>query len=160
MSRFLNFTAAACALALVGCAPEKGSDAAEAERLMQTSREWSKVAASGDMDKVLVYFADDAVMISAGRPPVRGRDALRSFLSETSKIPGFRISWEPLEAEVSGDIGYMLERTQMTMTGPDGAPVTQQLQAVTIWRKQPDGSWKNVVDASVPAEPERPQTAG
>ena len=57
-------------------------------------------------------------------------------------------------------MGYMLERTQMTMTGPDGAPVTQQLQAVTIWRKQPDGSWKNVVDASVPAEPERPQTAG
>ena len=125
---------------------------------MQTSRDWAKVAATGDMDKVLTYFADDAVMISAGRPPVRGREALRAFLAETSNIPGFRIRWEPLEAKVSGDMGYMLERTEMTMNGPDGRPVTQHLQAVTIWRKQGDGSWKNVVDASIPAAPAQAAT--
>ncbi len=38
------------------------------------------------------------------------------------------------------------------MTGPQGTPVTQTLQAVTVWRKMPDGSWKNVVDASMPME--------
>lgn len=146
-------------LLLAACEPGGGKDAAEADRLMQTSREWSKAAESGDMDKVLEYFAEDAVMISGEQPPVRGRAALRGFLAETSKIPGFRISWEPLEAHVSGDMGYMLERTTMSMAGPDGTPITQRLQAVTIWRRQPDGSWKNVVDMSTPAAPAAPAAA-
>lgn len=141
-----------CAAAtLLGCqqAPAGGADSGE--QLMQTSREWSKAAEAGDMEKVATYFADDAVMLSSGEQPVRGKQAIRSYLAEASKIPGFKIRWEPLEAKVSGDMGYMLERTQLTMTGPEGAPVTQTLQAVTVWRKMPDGSWKNVVDASMPA---------
>ena len=138
-------------LAVAGCAQGGTDDQAEEQRLMQTSREWSQAAASGNMDAVLGYFADDAVLIGDSHPPVRGRDALRSYLDESSKIPGFKISWEPIEAEVSGDMGYLIERTQVTMNGPDGQPVTQNLQAVTIWRKQPDGSWKNVVDMSTPA---------
>jgi uncharacterized protein (TIGR02246 family) len=139
--------------ALSGCTNGNKHDEAEAKRLMQTSREWSRAVSTGDMNAVLNYWADDAVLISAGQPPVRGKAALRSYLAETSKIPGFRISWEPVDSKVSGDMGYMIERTQITMNGPDSAPRSQMLQAVTIWRKQPDGTWKNVVDASTPAAP-------
>lgn len=147
---------AGCALAIAvsGCGGSSKDDHADAERLKQTSREWSKAASNGDMTAALAYWADDAVLISAGRPAVRGKAALRSYLAEMSKIPGFRISWEPLEAKVSGDIGYLIERTQITMNGPQGVPVSEVLQAVTIWRKQADGTWKNVVDASTPAAPD------
>lgn len=150
--------AALAVAALGGCSPG-GSDAAEAEKLMQTSREWSKAAGSNDNDKVLSYFADDAVIFSDSQPPVRGKEAIRKYLAETSNIPGFKIEWEPLEARVAGEMGYLVERTQVTMTGPQGLPATQQLQAVTIWRKQSDGSWKNVVDISTAAPPARPQAA-
>lgn len=144
---------AVAAAALSGCsqpAAERGGGD-DVERLMQTSRDWSKAAQTGDMAAVATYFADDAVMISAGEPPVRGKQAIRAYLAEATKIPGFKIRWEPLEGKVSGNMGYLLERTQMTMTGPEGSPVTQTLQAVTVWRRMPDGSWKNVIDASVPA---------
>ena len=123
---------------------------------MQTSREWSKVAEAGDMEKVASYFADDAVMMSAGAQPVRGKQAIRAYLAEAAKIPGFKIRWEPIEGKVSGDMGYLLERTHMTMIGPEGTPVTDTMQAITVWRKAPDGTWKNVVDASIPA-PEAPK---
>jgi len=144
---------AAAAAALQGCdqAQAPAGNGQDLQRLMQTSREWSKAAKAGDMNAVSGFFADDAVMISSGEQSVRGRQAIQTYLAETSKIPGFKISWEPIEGRVSGDMGYLLERTQMTMNGPDGAPVTQTLQAVTVWRKMPDGSWRNVVDASVPA---------
>lgn len=150
----------AAVLAMGGCMQEPDRSKEHLEELMQTSREWSQAAQAGDMDRVAGYFADDAVIISAGEKPVRGRQAIRAYLAEASKIPGFTIRWEPLEGNVSEDMGYLIERTRMTMNRPDGTPVTQTLQAVTVWRKMPDGSWKNVVDASVPAAEQNSRAGG
>ena len=123
---------------------------------METSREWAQATAAGDTNAMVSYFADDAVMISDGQPPIRGKEAIRSSLSEMAETPGLRITWEPTEAKVSGDMGYLIERTHVTVAGPQGAPVTQNFQGVTIWRKQSDGSWKNVVGISTPAGPGQP----
>lgn len=155
MTRSKLWPAALLAGCLCNCSPAPSAQADE-QKLMQTSREWSKVAASGSMDAVLGYFDDNAVLLSEGQPPVRGKPAIRANLEEASKIPGFRIEWEPQEAKVSGDMGYLIEKTMVTTTGPQGTPVTQQLQALTVWRKQADGSWKNVVDMSASAAPARP----
>jgi uncharacterized protein (TIGR02246 family) len=139
------------AAALAGCMRDPKPDDDDGAALMETSRAWSKVAQTRDLDAVAGYFADDAVIISAGQPPVRGKEAIRQSLEQAYNIPGFSNSWEPIEAKVSGDMGYLLERTRISMAGPDGAPITQTMQAVTIWRKSADGAWKNVVDISVPA---------
>ncbi len=65
-----------------------------------------------------------------------------------SKIPGFKISWEPLSVSVSksGDMAYMIEQNHITMNDSLGKPVTKISKGVTIWRKEADGSWKNVVE--------------
>jgi ketosteroid isomerase-like protein len=87
-----------------------------------------------------------------GEASLRGKQAIRAYLERSARVPGFRISWEPLEAKIaaSGDMGYLIERTQVTMNDPSGQPVTQHMKALTVWRKQPDGSWKNVVDMTNP----------
>jgi ketosteroid isomerase-like protein len=36
----------------------------------------------------------------------------------------------------------------MRMKAPDGSPIEEIFRGVTIWRRQADGSWKNVVDIS------------
>lgn len=146
------------AAALLGC-EQGGAGEESVASLMQTSRDWSKVAQTGDVDKIADYFADDAIIVPAGEQPVRGKQAIRAYLAEAKKIPGFQIRWEPIEGKVAGDMGYLLERTQMTMTGPEGTPVTDTMQAVTVWRKAPDGSWKNIVDASIPG-PKAPAQPG
>ena len=147
-------TVVAAAGLLCSCSPGT-SEQAETAKLMQTSREWSKVAASGDMNAALAFFADDALMLAESQPPVRGKAAIRDYLAASSKIPGFRIEWEPLEGMVSGDLGYLIERTKVTMTGPQGRPVVLNQQALTVWRKQADGTWKNVVDMTTSAAPRR-----
>jgi uncharacterized protein (TIGR02246 family) len=143
---------ALAALALAACGP-KAQD--EAGRLMETSRAWSRAAASGDIDKTLSYWADDAMVLVPGQAPLRGKAAIRAYLERSFAIPGFRIGWEPLEAKVSADggMGYLIERTKVTMNGPDGRPETEWLNGVTIWRRDADGAWKNVVDISNPAPP-------
>ena len=67
-----------------------------------------------------------------------------------SEIPGFSISWEPVSVSVSesGDMAYMIEKNTMTFSDSVGNPVTTTGRAVTIWKKDRNGDWKNVVEMS------------
>jgi ketosteroid isomerase-like protein len=133
---------------LTGCNEDTIDTKTEGERLMQISREWSKSAATDSMEKILSYWADDAVVMSPGQPPLKGKNSIREMIEGASKIPGFKISWEPLSVFVSksGDLAYMIEQNQITVNDSLGNPVTEFNKSVTIWRKEADGSWKNIVD--------------
>jgi ketosteroid isomerase-like protein len=41
----------------------------------------------------------------------------------------------------------------MTMTGPDGKPMSETGHYVVVWRKQADGTWKVAVDAPLSDPP-------
>jgi len=133
---------------LAGCNEHKVDTKAEGEKLMNLSREWSKVAATNDIEKTLSYWADDATVMSPGQPPIKGKEEIRAMVEGMSKIPGFKISWEPLNVSVSqsGDMAYLIERNQVTVSDSLGNPIIEYNKAVTVWRKEADGSWKNVID--------------
>ena len=133
---------------LAGCGTRTIDTKAEGERLMQISRDWSMTAATDSIEKTLSYWADDAVVMSPGQPPLKGKNAIREMVEGTSKIPGFKISWEPLSVVVSksGDLAYMIEQNHITLNDSLGKPITEFNKGVTIWRKEADGSWKNIVD--------------
>lgn len=137
-------------MALVACETSPPSIDAEAEaaELMRISREWSEVAGSGNLEATLAYWDDDAVMMPPGMPPLKGKQAIREFIEASAGIPGSAIRWEPLEAHVSpsGDFAYLLERNQISFQDSTGVQVSEWNKVVTVWRKQADGSWKNVVD--------------
>ena len=122
----------------------------EAERaaLMQTSRDWARAAASGDLEKILSFWSEEAIVMPPGQPTVVGKAAIRQFLQQTSAIPGFSITWEPEHASVAnqGDVGYLVERNRITFTEATGVPRAQFGKAVTVWRKNAAGAWKCVID--------------
>ena len=135
-------------ITLSACTADKIDTKTEGEKLMQLSRDWSKSAATDSIEKTLSYWAEDAIVMSPGEPALKGKQAIRGMIEGTSKIPGFKISWEPLSVVVSksGDMAYMIEQNQIRVNDSLGNPITQYNKAVTIWRKEADGSWKNVVD--------------
>ncbi len=141
------------ALTFIGCSQPKVDKKAEGEKLMQISKEWSRVAATGDVEKTVGYWAEDAVMISEGQPQLNGKKAIRQMVEQSFKMPGFGISWQPQKVEVSesGDMAYIIEDSQVAYQDANGKAIKQQNKAVSIWKKQSDGSWKNVVDISTPA---------
>jgi ketosteroid isomerase-like protein len=120
----------------------------ERERLLQTSRDWAAATAGGDFERALAYWTDDAMVLPPDQPAVVGKEEIRAFVQHAASNPGFSISWEPELVEVSdsGDMGYMVERNRVTFTDASGSLQTHHGKAVTIWRKQPDGTWKCVVD--------------
>jgi len=121
---------------------------AEGDKLMQTSRDWSRVSGTDSIDRILSYWADDATLITTDEPTIQGKEAIRAMLVSSFKQPGFKISWEPISATISksGDLGYLVERNQITFPDSAGKTLTVHSRVVTIWRKNSDGTWKNIVD--------------
>ena len=138
-------------MSILGCR-EKVDTKAEGEKIMQISKEWAQAAAAKDVEKTVSFWADDAFLAAPGQPPLKGKQAIRSMVEESFKIPGFSITWQPQSVEVSGsgDMAYMIEDSQVSVPDSTGKPVLMATKAVSIWRKQADGSWKNVVDISTP----------
>jgi len=135
-------------LVLPACAASAPAKVEDGSDLMQVSRDWAAAAASGDVERVLAYWADDAVVLAPDRPAIVGKEAIRRFLQESMAIPGFSITWQPERAAVSagGDLGYMVERNRVTFADSTGALSTHYGKAVTIWKKNAAGEWKCVVD--------------
>jgi ketosteroid isomerase-like protein len=116
--------------------------------LIQTSRDWAKAAASGDVERILSFWADTAIVLEPDRPALVGKKAIRKMVEGSMKVPGFSITWEPERAWVSlsGDVGYLIERNKVTFTDSAGKVRTHYGKAVTVWTKDANGDWKNVVD--------------
>ena len=135
-------------LATVSCTQNKIDKKAEGDKVMQQSKEWSQTIATKDVDKIVSYWADDAFVMQPGQAPLKGKQAIRQMVEESFKMPGFNISWQPLSVEVSdnGDMAYLIENAQVSFNDSTGKAVTIKNIGVSIWRKQPDGIWKNAVD--------------
>ena len=63
--------------AILSCTQQNVDTKAESEKLMQLSREWSQSAATQNLEKTVSYWADDAVVMSPGQPPLKGKTAIR-----------------------------------------------------------------------------------
>jgi len=132
-------------------APEVAAMDLEQERknLERRDAEWSALASEGrDVEAILSYWTDDAIVIPPGLPTVSGKDALRQYVTESLRIPGFRISWKSSAPVLSGDgsFAYMAAENTVSMQGPDGNPMTLRGRALTVWRKDRDGEWRCAYD--------------
>ncbi len=119
------------------------------ERLLERDTEWSKLAAEGtDVERILSYWTDDAVVLPPGLPAVVGKEALRQYVESSMQIPGFRITWTTSEVTLSPDerFAYMFSRNEVMMNAPDGTPMTTVGRAITIWRREADSEWRCAVE--------------
>jgi len=121
----------------------------EKKRLLERDAEWSRVASEGkDIDRILSFWTDDAIVMPPGFPSVIGKDALRRYVESSLQIPGFQIFWNSSDVKLSrdGNLAYMFSQNQVRMKGEDGNFFTIEGRAVTIWRRESDGEWRCAVD--------------
>jgi ketosteroid isomerase-like protein len=128
--------------------PTASSSADDAAALMQTSRDWASAAARGNVDEIVSYWSDDAIVLEPDRPALVGKQAIRGMVEASMKIPKFSITWDPERAWTSktGDVGYLIEHNRVTLADSTGKVRTMYGKAVTIWKKDASGRWKCVVD--------------
>jgi ketosteroid isomerase-like protein len=123
--------------------------ASEKTRLLRRDAGWAAATSEGrDVELILSFWTDDAVVLPPGLPSVVGKAALRQYVEGSMQIPGFRITWESKDVTFSpdGQLAYMFSRNAVRMNAPDGTPTTTEGRAVTIWRRESDGEWRCAVD--------------
>lgn len=100
------------------------------------------------------WFAPDGILLGNGAAPIIGQVAIAKSTNWTPKT--YQLTWTPTDAimDPSGDIGYTWSHYEGHSKDANGNPVLVTGRFITIWRKQPDGSWKVVLDAGANDAPE------
>jgi ketosteroid isomerase-like protein len=111
-----------------------------------------------DVEKIVSYWSDDAVLIFPGQPVLEGKAAIRAYVAESLNTPGFKIHWVSEKPVFSpdGKLAYMRGNDELTVPGSNGAPVPVHLRGISIWRLDADGQWRCVVDISNEQPPAAP----
>ncbi len=117
------------------------------QELMDTDLAFAQEVAQGGVEAWTSYFAEDGMMFLSGDPVV-GHEAIHALMEPVFADSTHVLDWRPRRAEVaaSGDLGYTVGRYRSTRAGPNGLLIRGGGSYVTIWRKQPDGTWKVALD--------------
>lgn len=99
------------------------------------------------------WFAEDGVALGNGAAPLVGKVAITKSANWDPKV--YQLTWTPTDAMMgpSGDMGYTWGHFEGHSKDANGNPVTTTGRYMTIWRIQPDGQWKVVLDAGANEEP-------
>lgn len=99
----------------------------------------------GDIDAVMqTYEPNQSIAFEPGQPVSDSALSRKLFQEFQSLSPKF--SYSGHEVIVEGDIAVHVAPWKMTGTAPDGKPVTGEGLSIAVLRRQPDGSWKMVID--------------
>jgi ketosteroid isomerase-like protein len=113
---------------------------------------------ANDLEGLVGHYADDAYFVAPGLKPADGAMAIRKAFADALTDQNFAVSFgaDKVEVASSGDFAYTRGRFTEKSTDPKTQKVVSQSGSyLTVYKKQPDGSWKVVEDftASDPAPP-------
>lgn len=116
------------------------------QQVMNADRNFSKMASEKGVAEAFLYYADEKVIKpSSGRQPLVGKFALMEWYKNNPV--NYSLTWEPLKAEASGNLGYTFGGYTLTTKTNDGKRDTIQYGTyVSIWKRKKDGSWRYVLD--------------
>lgn len=123
------------------------------QSLRQSEIDFARSVRDKDRQRFRSLIAEEAIFVS-GRS-LRGREAIDRAWSVFFAEDGPELAWAPEVAEVlsSGDLGLTKGPYTLTSKNVEGKTVVEKGTFSSIWKRQPDGSWKIVFDSGCPPCP-------
>jgi uncharacterized protein (TIGR02246 family) len=111
---------------------------------------WHSATATGDIDTVFGLMAEDVIFLSAGKAPMRGRATFAQALRTLLKQSRIESKGDIQEIEISGSLAYCWTNITVRVVPLSGGKGTLRTgSTLSIFRKQPTGSWVVVRDANL-----------
>ncbi len=119
--------------------------------IRQLSKDWRAGWGKGDTERLLGLMSDEPVLIMSSEEAIIGKEAIRAlyqyvfenYTCASDENYTRTTDVEQMEVEVDGDLGYIWSKYTNTETPKAGGETIEDHgQAVSIVRRQDDGSWK------------------
>jgi len=128
-------------------APAAVSPADEA-KIRAADSTFAAAANAGDLAGIVAVYASDAALLAPNLPPQKGHDAIKAFWG--GFLDAYTVQFEVASDTIEGrgDLAYNQGHYRFTaVPKAKGVPgVADEGKFIEILKKQPDGSWKYVVD--------------
>jgi ketosteroid isomerase-like protein len=99
----------------------------------------------GDVDAILGFYEDAAVVVTEHGKIARGKAELRSFFQRVASAGSSATQLKTHVLEADG-VALFMSRWKLNEKGGD---VSRTFIATTVFRRQPDGSWRALIDNSI-----------
>ncbi len=113
------------------------------------NEEFAKAWGRRDLAAILSYFDHDAYLMFAGRLPVHGIEAIEAYFRSALEKPTGAVRFESIECFADGstvvDVGYTFGADPAS---PGATLAYPSMKYVVVYKRQPDGSLKLLVDTS------------
>jgi len=140
-------TAGASLLAMTHSSIAEGPEtmSAEERNVLALIERMTASFEKGDIETVMqTYENSQSIAFEPGRPVSDAAQSRELFHQFRSLSPKF--SYSGHEVIVEGDLAIHIAPWTMTGTDPEGKTITGEGLSVAVLRRQPDGSWKMVID--------------
>jgi uncharacterized protein (TIGR02246 family) len=98
----------------------------------------------GDLEAFMATVTEDAVYMPPGEPVLIGKETIRNWYNELFDKISFDVTISSDEIEICGDWAIQRTTWKGSMIQKDSGETTQaESKNIIIFRRQPDGSWKN-----------------
>ncbi len=100
---------------------------------------------AGDLDSLMPLYERDAAFATEPGSLAPGAPGVRNALSGFIAMDG-TLDLEVTRVLEADDLALVIGVWSFDGTGPDGAPVRLEAQNADVLRRQPDGTWRFVID--------------
>ena len=106
-----------------------------------------EVLKSGDLDAAMDLYEPDAIFVVSPDQVIVGHAAIRKYLQGIieSNATG-KLDAVTAVRSADGCIAFTRAKGKGAGRGSDGKPVTTQFHSIEVVRKQPDGTWRFIID--------------
>lgn len=116
--------------------------------LFGLERKFAAVVAEGGGPAFAAFFDKDGMTLANRQLPVVGQAAIAAHATWSPET--YQLTWTPEGGELSpsGDMGYTWGQYEGRSVGQKGNGAVETGRYVTVWKKEPDGTWKVLIDSS------------
>jgi ketosteroid isomerase-like protein len=123
--------------------------------LFDLERKFAAAVAEGGGAAFASYFDKDGITLANRQSPQIGQAAIAAHATWSPNT--YQLTWKPDGGELSaaGDMGYTWGHYEGRSLGPAAAAgAVEHGRYMTVWKREPDGVWKVVMDSSNEDPPE------
>ena len=138
---FLPFVVVALALSSCARQPDTAGFRKAVEEMTAASIE---AMSSGNADKAMAFYADDAISMPPNMEPLKGKAAIEQWMKQITAA-GMKVTaceYKTSDYGIDGTVAYDYGTYAITVEVPGMGVIDEKGTYIWIWKQQADGAWK------------------